>query len=89
LIYPLWKQIKCQRGHLICPLWTKSNRRKRGRKVPVKIIERDDGQVGPPNGGIEVRLVADDEQPEHRLHLSVETARELVRLLMQFLQPLP
>jgi hypothetical protein len=46
-------------------------------------------QVGPANDGIKVRLVATDEHPEHRLRLSVEQARELVRLLMQFLEPRP
>jgi hypothetical protein len=53
-----------------------------------KIIERADVtvRVGPANGGIEVRLLADDEVPEHRLHLSVETARELVRLLSNLLE---
>jgi hypothetical protein len=52
-------------------------------------IQRDDVtvQVGPANGGIEIRLRAPDPHPEHRLRLSVEQARELVRLLMQFLEP--
>jgi hypothetical protein len=53
-----------------------------------KHVERDGItiQVAPSNGGIEVRLVAADDHPEHRLRLSVEQARELVRLLMQFLE---
>jgi hypothetical protein len=52
-------------------------------------IQRNDVvvQVGPSNGGIEVRLVAPDQHPEHRLHMSVETARELVRLLLNLLEP--
>jgi hypothetical protein len=33
-----------------------------------------------------VRLLAPDDHPEHRLRLSAEQARELVRLLMQFLE---
>jgi hypothetical protein len=57
--------------------------------MKTKYIQRDDVaiKVGPANSGIEVRLRADDESPEHRLRLSVEQARELVRLLMRFLEP--
>jgi hypothetical protein len=56
--------------------------------MPVKTIERAEVtvQVGPSNGGIEVRLLADDEVPEHRLHMSVEVARELLRLLSNLLE---
>jgi hypothetical protein len=43
-------------------------------------------QVGPSDGGIELRQLADDDQPEHRLRLSVEQARELVRLLLNLLE---
>jgi hypothetical protein len=57
--------------------------------MPSKIIERADVtvQVGPANCGIEMRLRADDD--EHGLRLSVEQARELVQLMMQFLEPRP
>jgi hypothetical protein len=58
--------------------------------MQTKYIERDDVtvQVRPSNDGIEMRLRADDAFPEHRLRLSAE-ARELVRLLMKFLEPRP
>jgi hypothetical protein len=36
---------------------------------------------------IEVRLLAPDDVPEHRLRLSVVQARELVRLLLNLLEP--
>jgi hypothetical protein len=47
-------------------------------------VERVTAQVGPANGGIEVRLVPAD-GPEHRLRLDIETARQLVTLLQRLL----
>jgi hypothetical protein len=57
--------------------------------MPVEYIERDAVmlRVGPANGGIEVRLVADDGSPEHRLRLSAEDARKLLQLLRAMLEP--
>jgi hypothetical protein len=57
--------------------------------MPVKVIEQDDVmlRLAPLNGGIEVRLVAADGSPEHRLRLSEADARELLRLLRNLLEP--
>jgi hypothetical protein len=57
--------------------------------MPTKVIEQGDTMlwVAPLNGGIELRLVADDGSPEHRLRLSEADARELLRLLKIMLEP--
>jgi hypothetical protein len=49
---------------------------------PLALITRPDV-----NGGVELRLLAADGYPEHRLRLSEAEARELLRLLRNLLEP--
>jgi hypothetical protein len=53
----------------------------------IKIVEQDDVtlKVAALNGGVELRLLADDQRIEHRLRLDIETARELVACLQRLL----
>jgi hypothetical protein len=61
--------------------------------MPVtQFIEQDDIttlQVAPLNGGVELRLVAGDGSPEHRLRPSEAETRELLRLLRNLLEAAP